>query len=121
MYNIIVVSFLSFLLSCFLFSFLLLWSVTSCIVFCKIHFCPSYSIYTYLVESLDLLFKYIYFLEKIKMFARHFEIASQQFGSYANFYLCYFVKVAILDGITMGGGAGVSVPGTFRIATDKTV
>ncbi|KAG1362201.1 hypothetical protein COCNU_10G004200 [Cocos nucifera] len=29
--------------------------------------------------------------------------------------------VAILDGITMGGGAGVSVPGTFRIATDKTV
>eukprot|EP00257_Ricinus_communis_P024334 XP_015584515.1 3-hydroxyisobutyryl-CoA hydrolase-like protein 1, mitochondrial isoform X3 [Ricinus communis] len=29
--------------------------------------------------------------------------------------------VAILDGITMGGGAGVSIPGTFRIATDKTV
>ncbi|XP_010933711.1 small ribosomal subunit protein mS47 [Elaeis guineensis] len=29
--------------------------------------------------------------------------------------------VAILDGITMGGGAGVSVPGTFRIATDKTI
>lgn len=32
-----------------------------------------------------------------------------------------FVQVAILDGITMGGGAGVSVPGTFRIATDRTV
>ncbi|THU74510.1 hypothetical protein C4D60_Mb04t34130 [Musa balbisiana] len=29
--------------------------------------------------------------------------------------------VAILDGVTMGGGAGVSVPGTFRIATDKTI
>ncbi|ONK55692.1 uncharacterized protein A4U43_C10F30 [Asparagus officinalis] len=29
--------------------------------------------------------------------------------------------VAILDGITMGGGAGVSIPGTFRIATDKTI
>lgn len=29
--------------------------------------------------------------------------------------------MAILDGITMGGGAGVSVPGTFRIATDRTV
>ncbi|KAH7687724.1 Enoyl-CoA hydratase/isomerase protein [Dioscorea alata] len=29
--------------------------------------------------------------------------------------------VAILDGITMGGGAGVSVPGTFRIATDRTI
>ena len=29
--------------------------------------------------------------------------------------------MAILDGITMGGGAGISIPGTFRIATDKTV
>ncbi|KAG0474267.1 hypothetical protein HPP92_013953 [Vanilla planifolia] len=29
--------------------------------------------------------------------------------------------VAILDGITMGGGGGVSIPGTFRIATDKTI
>lgn len=31
------------------------------------------------------------------------------------------MQVAILNGITMGGGAGVSIPGTFRIATDKTV
>ncbi|KAM7512143.1 hypothetical protein LguiB_011018 [Lonicera macranthoides] len=30
-------------------------------------------------------------------------------------------NVAILNGITMGGGAGVSIPGTFRLATDKTV
>ncbi|XP_021281270.1 3-hydroxyisobutyryl-CoA hydrolase-like protein 1, mitochondrial isoform X3 [Herrania umbratica] len=29
--------------------------------------------------------------------------------------------VAILDGITMGGGAGVSIPGTFRLATGRTV
>ncbi|KAI3690523.1 hypothetical protein L2E82_48593 [Cichorium intybus] len=29
-------------------------------------------------------------------------------------------NLAILDGITMGGGAGVAVPGMFRIATDKT-
>ncbi|KAJ6722674.1 3-HYDROXYISOBUTYRYL-COA HYDROLASE-LIKE PROTEIN 1 MITOCHONDRIAL [Salix koriyanagi] len=29
--------------------------------------------------------------------------------------------VAILNGITMGGGTGVSIPGTFRLATDKTV
>ncbi|KAK1414865.1 hypothetical protein QVD17_30626 [Tagetes erecta] len=29
--------------------------------------------------------------------------------------------VAILDGITMGGGAAISIPGTFRITTDKTV
>nr|GEW55489.1 3-hydroxyisobutyryl-CoA hydrolase-like protein 1, mitochondrial [Tanacetum cinerariifolium] len=30
-------------------------------------------------------------------------------------------NVAILDGITMGGGAGISLPGTFRVVTDKTV
>ncbi|GAB4854655.1 hypothetical protein Ancab_023237 [Ancistrocladus abbreviatus] len=29
--------------------------------------------------------------------------------------------VAILDGITMGGGAGISIPGMFRLVTDKTV
>ncbi|KAM5564677.1 hypothetical protein ABKV19_018977 [Rosa sericea] len=29
--------------------------------------------------------------------------------------------VAILDGITMGGGAGISLPGMFRVVTDKTV
>ncbi|KAL4035122.1 hypothetical protein IC575_003797 [Cucumis melo] len=29
--------------------------------------------------------------------------------------------VAILNGITMGGGTGISIPGTFRVATDKTV
>ncbi|CAB4300003.1 unnamed protein product [Prunus armeniaca] len=34
---------------------------------------------------------------------------------------CAGGDVAILNGITMGGGAGVSIPGTFRIATDKTV
>ncbi|KAL8154716.1 hypothetical protein AgCh_000173 [Apium graveolens] len=31
------------------------------------------------------------------------------------------LKVALLNGITMGGGAGISIPGTFRVATDKTV
>ncbi|XP_004306970.1 PREDICTED: 3-hydroxyisobutyryl-CoA hydrolase-like protein 1, mitochondrial isoform X2 [Fragaria vesca subsp. vesca] len=34
---------------------------------------------------------------------------------------CLKPHVAILNGVTMGGGAGVSIPGTFRIATDKTV
>ncbi|GAB4861947.1 hypothetical protein Ancab_037202 [Ancistrocladus abbreviatus] len=29
--------------------------------------------------------------------------------------------VALLNGITMGGGGGVSIPGMFRVATDKTV
>ncbi|MQM21072.1 hypothetical protein Taro_054104, partial [Colocasia esculenta] len=28
--------------------------------------------------------------------------------------------VAILNGITMGGGGGISIPGTFRIATEKS-
>nr|XP_009799927.1 PREDICTED: 3-hydroxyisobutyryl-CoA hydrolase-like protein 1, mitochondrial isoform X5 [Nicotiana sylvestris] len=30
------------------------------------------------------------------------------------------LKVALLNGITMGGGAGISIPGTFRVATEKT-
>ncbi|KAL7610148.1 hypothetical protein Lser_V15G14181 [Lactuca serriola] len=30
-------------------------------------------------------------------------------------------NVAILDGYTMGGAGGISIPGTFRVATDKTV
>ncbi|XP_015060441.1 3-hydroxyisobutyryl-CoA hydrolase-like protein 1, mitochondrial [Solanum pennellii] len=29
--------------------------------------------------------------------------------------------VALLNGVTMGGGAGISIPGTFRVATEKTV
>ncbi|BBG94995.1 ATP-dependent caseinolytic protease/crotonase family protein [Prunus dulcis] len=29
--------------------------------------------------------------------------------------------VAILDGITMGAGAGIALPGMFRVVTDKTV
>ncbi|CAL5340291.1 unnamed protein product [Camellia sinensis] len=33
----------------------------------------------------------------------------------------YLLGVALLNGITMGGGAGFSVPGTFKVATDKTV
>lgn len=30
-------------------------------------------------------------------------------------------QVALLNGITMGGGAAISIPGTFRVATEKTV
>ncbi|CAN0921806.1 3-hydroxyisobutyryl-CoA hydrolase-like protein 1, mitochondrial [Linum grandiflorum] len=30
-------------------------------------------------------------------------------------------NVALLNGITMGGGAGVSIPGMFRVATEKTL
>ncbi|KAL8142227.1 hypothetical protein V2J09_015259 [Rumex salicifolius] len=30
-------------------------------------------------------------------------------------------NIALLNGITMGGGGGISVPGMFRVATEKTV
>ncbi|XP_016484025.1 small ribosomal subunit protein mS47 isoform X1 [Nicotiana tabacum] len=30
-------------------------------------------------------------------------------------------NVAILDGVTMGSGAGISLPGMFRVVTDRTV
>ncbi|KAL0341071.1 UNVERIFIED_CONTAM: 3-hydroxyisobutyryl-CoA hydrolase-like protein 1, mitochondrial [Sesamum radiatum] len=30
-------------------------------------------------------------------------------------------NVALLNGFTMGGGAGISMPSTFRVATDKTI
>lgn len=36
-------------------------------------------------------------------------------------YNLAFMQVAIMDGITMGAGAGVSLPGSFRLVTDKTV
>lgn len=32
-----------------------------------------------------------------------------------------FLQVAILDGMTMGCGSGISLPGMFRVVTDKTV
>ncbi|KZV43495.1 3-hydroxyisobutyryl-CoA hydrolase-like protein 1, mitochondrial-like [Dorcoceras hygrometricum] len=39
------------------------------------------------------------------------------------YFLGTYLKpnVAILNGITMGGGAGISIPGTFRLATDRTI
>ncbi|KAG2669256.1 hypothetical protein I3760_14G026400 [Carya illinoinensis] len=39
------------------------------------------------------------------------------------YFLGTYLKpnVALLNGVTMGGGAGVSIPGMFRVATDKTV
>lgn len=39
------------------------------------------------------------------------------------YFLGTYLKphVAILNGITMGGGAGISIPGTFQLATDRTI
>ncbi|KAL0382341.1 UNVERIFIED_CONTAM: 3-hydroxyisobutyryl-CoA hydrolase-like protein 1, mitochondrial [Sesamum calycinum] len=34
--------------------------------------------------------------------------------------LDFSMQVALLNGFTMGGGAGISMPSTFRVATDKT-
>lgn len=31
------------------------------------------------------------------------------------------MQVAILDGVTMGSGAGISLPGMFRVVTNRTV
>lgn len=36
-----------------------------------------------------------------------------------NWSIC--LKVSILNGIVMGGGAGLSIHGTFRVATENTV
>ncbi|KAF2303522.1 hypothetical protein P3X46_003857 [Hevea brasiliensis] len=54
-------------------------------------------------------------LEDCKEFFRTIYSFIYELGTYLK------PHVAILDGITMGGGAGVSIPGTFRVATDKTV
>lgn len=32
-----------------------------------------------------------------------------------------YLQVAILDGMTMGCGSGISLPGMFSVVTDKTV
>ncbi|XP_073142280.1 3-hydroxyisobutyryl-CoA hydrolase-like protein 1, mitochondrial isoform X3 [Henckelia pumila] len=39
------------------------------------------------------------------------------------YFLGTYLKphVAILNGITMGGGAGISIPGMFQLATDRTI
>ncbi|OAY49375.1 3-hydroxyisobutyryl-CoA hydrolase-like protein 1, mitochondrial isoform X8 [Manihot esculenta] len=54
-------------------------------------------------------------LEDCKEFFRTIYSFIYELGTYLK------PHVAILDGITMGGGAGVSIPGTFRVATDRTV
>ncbi|GLJ27857.1 hypothetical protein SUGI_0546730 [Cryptomeria japonica] len=50
---------------------------------------------------------------------KDFFIKAYQFVYHVGTYLK--PHVAILDGLTMGGGAGISIPGTFRVATNKTV
>ncbi|XP_065624746.1 3-hydroxyisobutyryl-CoA hydrolase-like protein 1, mitochondrial isoform X2 [Quercus suber] len=54
-------------------------------------------------------------MEDCKEFFRTLYTYIYIFGTYLK------PHVALLNGITMGGGAGVSIPGMFRVATDKTV
>ncbi|OMO52469.1 Crotonase superfamily [Corchorus olitorius] len=54
-------------------------------------------------------------VEECKEFFRTFYSFMHLLGTYSK------PHVALLDGITMGGGAGISVHGSHRIATDKTV
>jgi len=37
------------------------------------------------------------------------------------FYIPVLMKVSILNGIVMGGGAGCSIHGSFRVATENSV
>ncbi|KAK9507716.1 hypothetical protein O3M35_007510 [Rhynocoris fuscipes] len=52
---------------------------------------------------------------KGKLFFRHEYIMNNYIGTYKKPY------VAIIDGITMGGGLGLSVHGKYRIATENTL
>ncbi|XWS35636.1 hypothetical protein CRYUN_Cryun20dG0013900 [Craigia yunnanensis] len=54
-------------------------------------------------------------IEECKDFFRTVYSFIYQVGTYLK------PHVAILNGITMGGGAGVSIPGTFRLASGRTV
>ncbi|KAE8699708.1 3-hydroxyisobutyryl-CoA hydrolase-like protein 2 [Hibiscus syriacus] len=54
-------------------------------------------------------------IEKCKDFFRTLYSFIYHLGTYLK------PHVAILHGITMGGGAGISIPGTFRLATNRTV
>ncbi|KAH7848524.1 hypothetical protein Vadar_003952 [Vaccinium darrowii] len=54
-------------------------------------------------------------IEACKDFCRTIYGFVYQLGTYLK------PQVALLNGITMGGGGGVSIPGTFRVATNKTV
>ncbi|KAK7350387.1 hypothetical protein VNO77_08965 [Canavalia gladiata] len=54
-------------------------------------------------------------MEACKEFFRTAYSFMYQIGTYLK------PHVALLNGITMGGGAGISIPSTFRVATDKTI
>jgi len=51
----------------------------------------------------------------------HFDFFHEEYSLLHLIHTLSKPHVALLNGITMGGGVGLSVHGTFRVATDNTV
>ena len=49
------------------------------------------------------------------------EIGGSSLTCFGLMFLRYFWQVALLDGVVMGGGNGISIHGKFRVATENTV
>jgi len=71
----------------------------------------NYLMATYSKPQVTLLIYHILFLFALWLIYIHFFLT----------FVCKHLKVSILNGIVMGGGAGASVHGRFRVVTENTV